>query len=576
MMRLTPRRCIRYSTIDATLKPVPGQSAGQLSMYNEISLHPDYDEENKRPVWRHEVMPLAPEHNYFATMYKWGYNSLTLFKKINEDPGPWWNSSNTGLVSVYTQLGEYGAAGMWSGVWRHTFGLGNYNLFPSQLYKRAYGRRDKNGAVVFDSKETIKTPIQKSTFPHTKEHDAHKRFKNPQLPGFSDIDAVHGKRVLREVQYHLGQGLRFYLVDGVFGSNPETATPFRIFTDNATHGYFAAMNAIRNRHICSFHEMSLLKRAEVNPLDEWAWRRPGVLLYHAAGFDFEQPRIVEEFGGPRPQDLGLKTQKFQIFDPYSIPMKGIVGAEPKCATMLESLAFLCGRWGFYADDKKFLTLPSDSILGPDGVLTLVVNPTEENATILRNSNYLYGAQHHRATPLGVARAWDGVSRASSSVKATAYGDLVEQATGMTHSPLTTRIGASRDSLSHRLFGRRRLGEYGYKRPHNYSTEGTVPRPQLVPLSSTRVLFVSDDASSGISKVSSAEAAGNGFAASLAKSSLLYAEQNELSAVFASTFSSVPCYVVNAKDTKSVFADLASTGKLNTDKAKEAKKGSFSA
>ena len=106
------RRFQRLGSMNETLKPIPGHTAGTMNVVNEISVNPDADEERKRPIWRKEVAPKTPEHSYLATMYKWGYNSLTLFKKVNEDPGQWWNANSSTLTSNWAQIGDYAAAGL--------------------------------------------------------------------------------------------------------------------------------------------------------------------------------------------------------------------------------------------------------------------------------------------------------------------------------------------------------------------------------------------------------------------------------------------------------------------------------
>lgn len=473
---------MRYANVQETLRPRPGHGAGQMSLLNEICCNPDAEEERRKPVFRHEVAPRrpsptrAPAGSYLRAMYQWGFNSLTLFRKTNEDPGPWWNANSSTLVSNWSQVGDYANAGMWSGVWRYTYGVGEYNLRPYEVRGRAWGRRfNKAGAMAIDyyhgcgETEEATRPPQRLMFPHTPEHQMHRRLKNPPLPGFRDISSLHGKRILREIQYHLGQGLRFYLVDGVFGSHPDTHTPYRVITDNPTHAYFLSLAAIRKFNYVAQQEIMLSKRITQSPIDEWGWRRPGVLVYHAPGWDFEIPRIVEEFGGPRPQDLSLEHPKFIALEPYSIPMKAVIAAEPRCDTLLDTTAFLCARWGFYADDKGLITLAAESILSPDAnKVTLVVCGSEGEADILRASPYLFGARHHRIGNGWVSRAWDVVSAPKEKVNIDAH-DVVEESFGRVQKPLPGRIGMPH-ARSHRHYGRRHVSGFGYKLPHSYTDD----------------------------------------------------------------------------------------------------------
>ncbi|CCW67674.1 unnamed protein product [Phytomonas sp. Hart1] len=471
---LTPqRRGVRYTNIQETLKPIPGQTAGQISILNEICCNPDAEEERRKPVFRMAVMPrpssTGDEANYLREMHRWGYDSLTLFKKTNEDPGLWWNANSSTLVSNWSQVGDYANAGMWSGVWRYTYGIGEYNLRPHELRGRAWGRRDPESGAIAIQYGDLASLLQRLVFPHTKEHEMHRRIQNPPNKGYTEITALHGKRVLREVQYHLGNGLRFYLVDGVFGSDLESCTPYRIITDNPTHAYFAALAALRKFNYVSRQEITLVKRLSQSPIDEWGWRRPGVLVYHAPAYDFEAPRIVEEFGGPRPKDMGLHTNRFIALEPYSIPMKAVIGGEPSCDVLLDTVAFLCARWGFYADDKGLLTVPSESVRSPDdGHLTLVIAP-EKEADLLRTSLYLYGSRHHRIGKGVVSRTSDVVSSPLEGARDIQPTDLIEVDLGRVQRGLPTRMGLPQ-SLSHRLRGRRHVSEYGFKYPHNYTED----------------------------------------------------------------------------------------------------------
>ncbi|CAJ1007479.1 hypothetical protein Q4I28_002792 [Leishmania naiffi] len=565
-------RGARYANIQETLKPIPGQTAGQISILNEICCNPDAEEERRKPVFRAEVMPdatTAADDNYLRAMYKWGYDSLTLFKKTNEDPGPWWNANASTLVSNWSQVGDYANAGMWSGVWRYTYGIGEYNLRPYELRGRAWGSRDpKTGAVVIRyGKRSTSKPLQRLCFPHTKEHEQHHRIKNPTNRGVTTISALHGKRILRELQYHLGQGLRFYLVDGVFGSDSPTATPYRIITDNPTHAYFASMAAIRAFNYVARQEVTLVKRLSQSPIDEWGWRRPGVLIYHAPSYDFESPRIVEEFGGPRPKDMGLSHNRFIATEPYSIPMKCAMGGEPSCDALLDSTAMLCGRWGFYADEKGYLTVPGESIISKDGrSLTLVITCTEAEADVLRTSPRLYGSRHHRIADGTVSRAWDVVSMPASAAGAKPLPtDIVEQDLQRVQRSLPTRMNLPH-TLSHRHHGRRHVSEYGFKWPHNYTEDaatkayagghlfkapksdklaGHQPRPSRFAMSDVDVVIIGEGTDAAAAIVSA-----------LMDRGLLYAEEAPLKNAMAAALKAAKSVkVVPRGNAKSVLEKL---------------------
>lgn len=561
---------------------MPGHSAGQMSILNEICCNPDGEEERRKPIFRPEVAPTAAAQRsgaYLSTMHRWGYDSLTLFKKTNEDPGPWWNANASTLVSNWSQVGDYANAGMWSGVWRYTYGIGEYNLRPYEARGRSWGSRAKKklGAISV-SYGCQGQPVQRLVFPHTPEHQQHQRLKNPVNTGVKEISTLHGKRLLREVQYHLGQGLRFYLVDGVFGTNGATATPYRIITDNPTHAYFASMAAIRTFNYVARQEISLVKRLTQSPIDEWGWRRPGVLIYHAPGYTFEAPRIVEEFGGPRPSDMGLEHHRFIATEPYSIPMKCIMGGEPSCDALLDQTAFLCARWGFYADDKGLLTLPGDSVLSADGKqLTLVITASEEEADAIRSSPHLYGARHHRIGGDSITRAWDVASMPQKNIGAALQRfDLIEKDEGRVHRALPTRMQLP-SSLSHRFQGLRQVSEYGFKQPHHYTDDAAsrayagghlfsrpkqetmaahLHRPSRLQMANTTIIVIGQgsDATTAVMEV-------------LKQRRFLYAEETPLATAVAEALKRARnVRVVAPANAKTVVERIASTGAVEVAKS----------
>jgi hypothetical protein len=518
-------------------------------------------------------------------MWKWGYDSLTLCKLANEDPGPWWNANNSTLVSNWSQVGDYANAGMWSGVWRYTHGIGMYNLRPFEARSAAWGRRGaKPHTVRVNYDESIKTSPQYFMFPHTKDHATHKRLKSPALPGFSEIDGLHGKRLLREVQHHLGNGLRFYLIDGMFGSHTESATQYRIITDNGSHAYFSSMAAIRKFNFVAQQEILLTKRVQQSPIDEWGWRRPGVVVYHAAGFDLEAPRIVEEFGGPRPQDLSLKNPKVIALEPYSIPMKGIMAAEPDCNALTKTIAFLCARWGFYADNKRLLTVEGDSVLSPDGsTLTLVVSDGVTNLDVLKGSKHLFGAHHHRLSETVVSRAWDHTTVDVKKPEDQQECDLVEEKTGgvtTAQRPLPTYLDLPK-SKSHRFHDRRHVNEFGFKFPHNYLEDAeqraaagghlfkkpsspspmSRPRPNAFALKTVRVIVLTNEAQA-TPVTASAENAAKAIVSNLEKNSWLYAESEKLVAEFTAVLGKAGSVsTLGASSSAQVLQTLAANGEI---------------
>eukprot|EP00742_Colponemidia_sp_Colp-10_P016521 GILJ01018950.1.p1 GENE.GILJ01018950.1~~GILJ01018950.1.p1 ORF type:complete len:545 (-),score=107.40 GILJ01018950.1:258-1658(-) len=441
------------------------------------------------------------------------------------------------------------SAGMWSGIQRATYGLIEPNLRPDALYRRLWGTKDKSGAIRIDYEESAemrKSEPQLLMIPHTKEHAMHQRLKNPTLPKFKEMDNLHFRRVLREAQYHLGHGLRHYMVDGVFGNHAGSGTPYRIFTDSPNHAYVATIAACRKFNYLSAEESSLTKRVGGDPLEELAWRKPGVIIYHCPSYDFEAPRIVEEFGGPRPSDLGLVHQKFIALDPYAIPMKAVMGGILGAEELLKTTAFLCARWGFYADDKKHITLNADSIISKDGkTLTVIIGDASD---AVRGSSLLHSTQNIRIGDGFVSRCWD--SEVVASKGATLRNrDLVETSTGTVFRPLSGHHGKDAEkTLSNRLLGRRRVGRYGSE--HSYTsdvaskaaasghllgsstkpdTEAIVGRSATFRLADTKFIVL------GSKGTVAAEAAAKGIVEAFTKKGWLYAEEDKLTAALSDMF-----------------------------------------
>lgn len=531
---------LRVLRTDTWREPMSGHSYGQVTP-NDLCSGDEFNQlEMKQPVFRMEVFPKQKQHNYLASMYKWGYDSLTLFHGPNEDPGDWAVANTATHCSLWTGLGEFQHMVLWSWIPRYAL-TGRFNERPSFLRGNAYGRRGKNFSLKLDYEETLTQPPQLKIQQHTADHQKHQRLKNPPLKGFEEIDQLHAKRLFREHVYHIGNSLKRFMVDGTFGAHPGTQTQYRVFTDNATHAYFANMAAIRSpRNICH-QEMPFRNRLGKEALEEYTWTRPEVIVYHNPGFDFEAPRIVEEFGGPRPQDFGLAYQKYTYIEPYSIPMRVCISADPKCQTILDWAAFLCGRWGFYADDSQFLTLPSDSILSRDGSELTVVVHNGEPFDELRCSPHLYGAHHHRFNETTISRCWN-----VNSIKHTDkdYGfprelDFVEESYNTVHRPLPSLVGVDTQDVSHRFHKKRMV--HGFKFPHSSITDPQeraaltgmlfspprkqgIPRPSALRMSHTTFVFILDnEPDAAIVTANNVTSVAESVASAMLDKSLLYAD-----------------------------------------------------
>jgi hypothetical protein len=567
MLRRTVVQTARYGSNNAVLNTKGINGAGTLCLSSEICADADGEEERRRPQLEMRVAPRHKYQNRMRTAYKWGFDSTTLHYHLQESTGPWWNANCGKVQCTWNSVGEEGAAGMWSNIPPMTLGVGEFNKRPNDLYQRAIGKRDKkSGALVIDYEEdaaVAKTPVQQLVIPHAKEHQMHQRYKVPANKDFKEIQPIHYKRSVKECQYHLGAGYRYFLVDGVFGSNPATGTPYRVITDNGTHGYFASMSALRKFNYVAMDESVLVKRTGQSPIEEWSWRRPGVLCYHCPSFDFESPRIVEEFGGPRTEDLGLAHNKFTVMDPYAIPMKVAIAGQLECETILKNTAYLCARWGFYADGRKLVTLNGDGVLSKDAKeLTVIVTDGTVNLDAIRANPLLFSAHHVRIGDGIVSRCWDS---ASLDAKTTTPQDrdIVETSTGRIHRPFASRMGAtiknSSKALGHRLFGRRKVTEFGYKSQHNYTTDAaeaaalgghlfnpcaavqksktatgvfeSFARPSSFNLSATNFIVVGSAAGS-----IAADVAAKAVISGMSQNGWLYAEEDKLQEELTATFS----------------------------------------
>lgn len=299
-----------------------------------------------------------------------------------------------------------------------------------------------------------------------------------------------------------------------------------------------------------------------------------MLCYHCPGYDFEAPRIVEEFGGPRPQDLGLTSQKFSMFDLYSIPIKAALTG-PATGSLVDSVAFMCSRWAYYADDKEHLTIPGNAIVSPDGSkVTLVVDATGKlDVEPLRRSAYLYAAKHVRLADGIFARGWDAVEQNAQGV-ATKKFDFVEDDLGRLHRPLPTIINApaSTEAISHRFQHKRRaISSHGFKRPHTYTSDkaaqaaaagqlfnpkgaATVGRASAYRANAVDIVVVGAEAKSDKAAAASA------IVKAIENTGFLYADADPLTATVAKNLETVGSVkMVSAAEGKAIVEALAKNG-----------------
>ena len=161
----------------------------------------------------------------------------------------------------------------------------------------------------------------------------------------------------------------------------------------------------------------------------------------------------------------------------------------------------------------------------------------------------------------VSRCWDSTSLDAKSATPQDR-DVVESSLGRIQRPLAARLGAklkdSSKALNHRMFGRRKVTEFGYKRAHNYTSDAaeaaalgghlfnpcaaveksktasgvfeSFARPSSFNLSSTNFIVVG-----GAAGTIAADVAAKAVIAAMSNNGWLYAEEDKLQEELAATF-----------------------------------------
>jgi hypothetical protein len=277
------------------------------------------------------------------------------------------------------------------------------NASIRHLIQRAYGKLTKERALLADALPN--TEYQRLITYHAEELQTTWRSFAPKFH----------RRVQREISYYLTHVPSSFVQDGDFGFGVKV----RVITDNGTSGLL-----LRNM---------LLPSRRVSALN---FQADGLVI-HAPGFEFTPANIVEEFNGPKPEDLGLTSDKFIMSNENENRI--IIGGVFDSNLLLDSIAYVGTK---SALGKESIVIPSDSVISKDGKITLIVNKDANDASNVRKSMLtgnnrsnitLYGAQHNMLSKDGLSRVWGGIRTVvdNDTYKRMKFklGDLVESVDG---------------------------------------------------------------------------------------------------------------------------------------------------
>eukprot|EP01027_Heterolobosea_sp_BB2_P008956 GEZU01013269.1.p1 GENE.GEZU01013269.1~~GEZU01013269.1.p1 ORF type:complete len:559 (-),score=163.21 GEZU01013269.1:266-1942(-) len=262
------------------------------------------------------------------------------------------------------------------------------NLDTKGLIARSYVAPDKKTkAIVVDAKAEEHENTAPANYYVNEQQDSAPTKYSAWNKDIQKVTPKIRNRIYKELAYHLSNVPSSFVFDAAVGSSPATETTLRVVTDDPISGIYL-------NHML----LKVPKRKAVEFKDE-------AIILHCPGYRFTPTRIVEEFGGPTPADLGLTADKFVLTD--LVTSTAMTGGVADRSIIQDTLAFLAARNAFA---KNALTIPSDAVFSESGELTLVLNnPRTDIANVLENKN-LYGAHHNIWSAKGVSRLWDGVSK----------------------------------------------------------------------------------------------------------------------------------------------------------------------
>lgn len=258
------------------------------------------------------------------------------------------------------------------------------NLNVEGLLVRSFGKIDRPSRAVHFNEEAIEPARFVSENPTDNFKQGWPASSVPQM------SSKYVSRVQRELGYYLSFVPSSFVSDGYAGSSPINSVPMRIVTDNAVSSLF-----LRN--------MTVPVSETNNPINhEYKFA-----VLHAPGYRFTPQRIVEEFAGPSPADLGLSTDRFVITDTKD--NRSLIGGVSDTALLMDSIAFLAGKTNFALKDS--LVIPAHTLVTTaDANVVMVVDPISPRRDVanLFESKNLYSAHHAVWNYDGVARLWNGI------------------------------------------------------------------------------------------------------------------------------------------------------------------------
>lgn len=319
----------------------------------------------------------------------------------------------------------------------HPAGDSYGNLDVANLISRSFGKQEKNKALVVDANEA-NTPEQLVT-PDPREHDLWPEH-------VEDLDPKFARRIWKEVGYYLSHIPHSFVRDSVTSSSVSGEVSARIISDNAVSDLFLSNMMLRKSQKSLTNRAQLVAEAALERGDEEEIQRLmdesivqarrdiaqfkhdwNITLLNAPGYRFELERIVEEFGGPRPSDLGLRKPHFVFSDP--VKRMAIIGGIYDNVASMDTLAYLTARHTF--QEHRNLVLPADVVF-TDGNVTMVIGNDMNDVLGLRNEgslSKLYSAHHSVWAKDGLSKVWGGVALETSEPAETLSlkeGVLVEE------------------------------------------------------------------------------------------------------------------------------------------------------
>ena len=458
------------------------------------------------------------------------------------------------------------------------------NTPAHELRQLSYGKRDKNGAVTVDwlEKDAAAAP-ETVVAGHSAEYAAHKRVKNPDVPkAKNDLSDLEWRRLRADWHYHAGKGKDLFVLDAAVGSDAATATSIRTRTETPNCAYLQTIFACRSGETLPGPNWDVSGKthdALYAHYGEERAVRSCVQAHQYAGYEFELPRVVEEFGGPKPADFGLSAKdgnaNYVALHPYGIPMAGGVCGNTDHREYLKALSFLTSRWAFYADGDKHVTLGADAVLDPaTGNATVVIDAKagamDQGLTALRLSPHLWGAHNIRLGAGNVSRAWNAVAVPAAGA-ATRAGDMVDSTRGVLYRPLPTVVGETtvaplgrRQSRDARRKAGLICGAANVAAPGDataaaagghllgspVSPHAARARPASLPLKGTKIAVLNCDKADDAAKAAVAAIVGQG---------ILYAEEAALTEAIAAVFATAQVVPVASGKAKDALASLAAKG-----------------